>query len=66
MDLFQALPALRHHPLLDGKRIALVGVSTIVHDDGAHYFEISKPKYWRRCEDGTTSVGVGGIGGGIR
>jgi 8-oxo-dGTP pyrophosphatase MutT (NUDIX family) len=66
MDLFQALPALRHHPLLDGKRIALVGVSAIVRDDEAHYFEISKPKYWRRREDGTTAVGVGGIGGGIK
>ncbi len=66
MDLFQALPALRHHPLMKGKRIALVGVSAIVCDDEAHYFEISKPKYWRQCEDGTTAVGVGGIGGGIK
>jgi hypothetical protein len=45
MDLFQALPALRHHPLLNDKRVALVGISTIVHDDEAHYFEISKPNY---------------------
>jgi 8-oxo-dGTP pyrophosphatase MutT (NUDIX family) len=66
MDLFQALPALRHHPLLSDKKAALVGVSTIVHDDEAHYFEVAKQKYWRRREDGTTSVGVGGIGGSIK
>ena len=65
MDLFQALPALHHHPLLSGKKIALVGISTIVHDDAATYFEISKPKYWKQREDGTTSLGIGGIGGSI-
>lgn len=68
MDLFQALPALRRHPLLSGKKVALIGVSTIAHDDAACYFEIGKPKYWQRCEDGTTTtttVGVGGIGGSI-
>jgi 8-oxo-dGTP pyrophosphatase MutT (NUDIX family) len=65
MDLFQALPALHHHPLLNGKKIALVGISTIVHDDAATYFEISKPKYWKLREDGTTSLGIGGIGGSI-
>jgi 8-oxo-dGTP pyrophosphatase MutT (NUDIX family) len=66
MDLFQALPALRHHPLMKGKQIALVGVSAIVCDDEAYYFEISKPKYWQQHKDGTTTVGVGGIGGGIK
>lgn len=66
MDLFQALPALRHHPLLNGKRVALVGISAIVRDDEAYYFEISKPKYWKQREDGTTALGVGGIGGGIK
>jgi 8-oxo-dGTP pyrophosphatase MutT (NUDIX family) len=66
MDLFQALPALRHHPLLNSKKAALVGVSTVVHDDEAHYFEISKQKYWKQREDGATSIGVGGIGGGIK
>ena len=63
MDLFRVVPALRHHPLLSGKHVALVGVSTIVRDDARVYFEISKPKYWRRREDGITTVGVGGIGG---
>lgn len=66
MDLFRALPALRHHPLLNGKRVALIGISTIVRDDEAHYFEISKPKYWKQREEGTTVLGVGGIGGGIK
>ena len=66
MDLFQALPALRHHPLLSDKKVALIGVSTIVRDDEAHYFEISKQKYWKQREDGTTILGVGGIGGGIK
>lgn len=66
MDLFQALPALHHHPLLNGKRIALIGISTIVYDDEAHYFEISKQKYWKQRDDGTTILGVGGIGGGIK
>jgi hypothetical protein len=65
MDLFQAVPALRRHPDLQGKRIALVGVSSIVRDDSAVYFEIGKPKYWRPRDDGVTVVGVGGIGGSI-
>ena len=66
MDLFKAVPALRHHPLLSGKRVALVGVSTIVRDDIGLYFEVSKPKYWQRRDDGSTSIGVGGIGGGLK
>jgi 8-oxo-dGTP pyrophosphatase MutT (NUDIX family) len=66
VNLFQTLPSLRHHPLLKDKRITLVGVSTVVRDDAAHYFEIGKPKYWKRCEDGTTILGVGGIGGSIK
>jgi len=68
MDLFQALPALRRHPLLRGKAVALIGVSTIPCDGAACYFEIGKPKYWQRhreAKDGATIVGVGGIGGSI-
>lgn len=65
MNLFDAFPALRRHPLLSGKRVALIGVSTIVCDDTACYFEIGKPRYWQRREDGATIVGVGGIGGGV-
>ena len=69
MDLFQALPALRHHPLLSGKTVALIGVSTIPLDETACYFEIVKPKYWRRQEtegaNETIQIGIGGIGGSI-
>lgn len=68
MNLFQALPTLRRHPLLSGKTVALVGVSTVTYDDAAHYFEIGKPKYWQRQSEGEediTVVGVGGIGGSI-
>ena len=65
MDLFQAFPALRRHHLLSGKSAALVGVSAIVSDDRSDVFEVSKPKYWRRRDDGTTAIGLGGIGGSI-
>ncbi len=65
MNLFQALPALRRYPSLRDKNVALVGVSTIVHDEAAYYFEISKQKYWRTRPDGSTTVGVGGIGGAL-
>jgi len=65
MNLFQALPALRRHPLLRDKTIALIGVSTIASDGEAYYFEIAKHKYWKTREDGATTVGVGGIGGTI-
>ncbi len=66
MNIFRALPILRRHPLLNGKNVALVGVSTVVCDETAHYFEIGKPKYWKQREDGATTVGVGSIGGSIR
>ena len=68
MNLSDVLPALRHHPLLSGKQAALVGISTVVHDETAYYFEIGKPKYWQRSgtgEEAATIVGVGGIGGSI-
>ena len=69
MDFFQTLPSLRRHSLLKGKMIATIGVSAIPHDDTACYFEIAKPKYWRRREGNGgefTQIGVGGIGGGIK
>lgn len=65
MDLFQAIPSLRCHPLLSSKTVTLVGVSTVVCDETACYFEISKPKYWQGRKDGVTVVGIGGIGGSI-
>ncbi len=69
MDLFQALPALRRHPLLNGKMVALIGISTIPCDEAACYLEIAKQKYWRAREDedgnAMTQIGIGGIGGTI-
>lgn len=67
-DLFAALPALRAsgHPLLAGRRVNLIGVSAILRDEIGYYFKVSKPAYWGRRQDGTPSVGIGGIGGGIR
>ena len=65
MDVFRALPALRRHPLLSGKTVTLIGVSTIPRDDTACIFEIAKKKYWKQREDGSTVIGMGGIGGGI-
>jgi len=66
-DLFAAMPPLGRigHPLLRGRRVTLVGISAILYDDEAYYFEVGKPRYWARRADGTLSVGIGGIGGGI-
>jgi 8-oxo-dGTP pyrophosphatase MutT (NUDIX family) len=59
---------LRRHPLLSGRAVALVGVSTVVRHEAAYYFEIGKPKYWRRPKEddsGPTIVGLGAIGGSV-
>lgn len=66
-DLFEALPTLRRvsHPLLSGRSIRLIGVSAILYDDEAYYFEVNKPRYWVHRPDGTLSIGIGGIGGRI-
>lgn len=65
-DLFTLLPILEGtHPLLTERRIALIGVSVILRDDSAWYFEIQRARYWTRRADGTISIGIGGIGGGL-
>ncbi|MGQ9803314.1 MAG: NUDIX domain-containing protein [Anaerolineae bacterium] len=65
-DLFALMPALEgSHPLLTGQRIALIGVSVLLRDDDAWYFEVQRPRYWARRPDGVLSVGIGGIGGGL-
>lgn len=65
-DLFALMPALEGtHPLLTGRRIALIGVSVLLRDDDAWYFEVQRPRYWARRPDGVLSVGIGGIGGGL-
>jgi hypothetical protein len=63
LDLLQALPALRQRPALRGKAVSLIGVSTILLDDAAYYFEIAKPRQWVQLPEGTTRVGIGAIGG---
>lgn len=69
MDLFQALPSLRRHPLLSGGAATLVGVSTIPCDEEACYFEIAKQEYWQHPKEGkddsATRVGIACIGGRI-
>ncbi|MGD1995552.1 MAG: NUDIX domain-containing protein [Anaerolineae bacterium] len=64
-DLFALLPSLRAvgHPLLTNRRVTLVGVSVILYDEEAYYFEIQRPRHWARRSAGTLSIGIGGIGG---
>lgn len=66
-DLFALMPALEGtHPLLTGRRVTLIGVSVLLRDDDAWYFEVQRPRYWARRPDGLLSVGIGGIGGGLQ
>jgi 8-oxo-dGTP pyrophosphatase MutT (NUDIX family) len=66
-DLFAAVPALRRvsHPLLVDRRVILVGVSAVLYDDDAYYFEVTRPRHWGERPDGARIVGIGGIGGRI-
>ena len=66
MDLFQAFPPLRKRSSLSEKKIALVGISAIVWDDAGSYFEIGKPRYWKETEEGSTIIGLGGLGGTLK
>lgn len=65
--LFAAYPALceRLDALCGGRTWCLTGVSALVYDEARHYFEITKPKHWRRLPDGRLEVGLGAIGGSI-
>ena len=65
MELFEAFPEWGELPPFEGKRISLVGISAILYDDEAYYFEVGKPRFWARRASGVRSVGVGGIGGRI-
>jgi 8-oxo-dGTP pyrophosphatase MutT (NUDIX family) len=66
-DLFALMPALRQvsHPLLADRRVILVGVSAVLYDEEAYYFEVSRPRHWGELPNGTRAVGIGGIGGRI-
>ena len=66
-DLFSLLPSLAQvsHPLLEGQRIVVVGVSAVLYDEHAFIFEVTRPRHWGRTENGRPIVGVGGIGGRI-
>ena len=64
MDVY---PRLRKHidRLCQGESWHIVGASAILRDEEAYYFEITKPKFWDKDEEGHVLVGIGGIGGGI-
>jgi len=66
-ELFDVYPQLgqRIDALCEGVPWCVTGVSALLHDDDAFYFELTKPKHWRHRADGTTLVGIGGIGGSI-
>jgi hypothetical protein len=53
------------HPLLNERLIIAVGVSAVLYDERAFYFEVTWPRYWTRRSDGGQTVGIGGIGGRI-
>ena len=64
-DLFELMPEFSSvpHPLIADSKAVLVGVSTILHDDRAFYFEVTRPRYWSEGTSGRRVVGIGGIGG---
>jgi 8-oxo-dGTP pyrophosphatase MutT (NUDIX family) len=43
-----------------------VGISAIVYDEHTFFFEVTRPRHWGRRADGSSIVGIGGIGGRIR
>lgn len=65
MELSEAFPELGKFPQFEDKRISLVGVSAILYDDEAYYFEVGRPRFWARRASGVRSVGIGGIGGRV-
>jgi hypothetical protein len=64
-DLFDVLPSLGRTTcsLLASRRVALIGVYAILHDEESYYFEVKGPRHWGRRADGAVSVGIGGYGG---
>lgn len=66
-ELFDAYHALRAQidALCERPPWGITGVSALLCDETHWYFELTKPKHWRQRADGTTEVGLGGIGGSI-
>jgi 8-oxo-dGTP pyrophosphatase MutT (NUDIX family) len=66
-DLFALMPAMERvsHPLLNERRIIVVGVSAVLYSERAFVFEVTRPRHWGRRAHGAPVVGVGGIGGRI-
>lgn len=66
-EVFAAYPELAQtlDTLCERPPWRVTGVSAILFDDEHLYFEVTKPKHWRRRADGALLVGVGGIGGSI-
>lgn len=65
MELSEAFPELGELSQFEGKRISLVGVSAMLYNTEAYYFEVGWPRFWARRASGVRSVGVGGIGGRV-
>jgi len=65
--LFEAYPALGEvlDALCAGRTWCLTGVSALLYDEARDYWEITKPKHWRRLPDGRLQVGIGAIGGSL-
>ena len=60
------LYAMRHNGKNHRKpSVMIIGVSVILRVDGKLLLELQKPSKWGRTTDGTPTIGMGGIGGGI-
>jgi len=66
-ELFDVYPELRRRidGLCQDVPWCVTGVSALVHDEEAFYFEITKPKHWRHRQDGAIVAGIGGVGGSL-
>jgi len=67
LDLFATYPELadKISTLCDGRPWNVLGVSALVSDQEALYFEITPPRPQRNGEPGRGICGIGGIGGKI-
>lgn len=66
--LFQAYPALQEavDTLCGGVSWCITGASVLLYDEtNALYLELTKPKHWQERPDGSTVIGIGGLGGSL-